>query len=130
MPPKVTVSMDDAVIAGLPAKTGQDAFAKKTADVDAKLHEKKDIAKKEILSKNLESAAKMASIMATPDLPADAPKVSLADKKPKSQAEKEEAIAAKEYKRQAKEQKKLKAQEKEVSEKVEKAEKIDKSEKK
>jgi len=109
MPPKVTVSMDDAVIAGLPAKAGQDSFAKKAAAVETKIAEKKDVAKKEILSKNLDQAAKMAAIMATPEIPADKPKVSLADKKPKSQEEKEEAIAAKEYKRQAKEQKKLKA---------------------
>ena len=36
MPPKVTVSMDDAVIAGLPAHAGQDAFNKKKPAVPVK----------------------------------------------------------------------------------------------
>jgi hypothetical protein len=81
--------MDDAVIAGLPAtatnsalakKDAGSAMAKKLASIDATHAASKELAKKETLSKNLASAAKMASIMATPDLPVEKPVVSLAVK--------------------------------------------------
>jgi len=102
--------MDDAVIAGLPAHAGQDAFVKKTAAIDAKHIEGKSIAKREALSKNLNSAAKMAAIMATPDL-------SLAAKKPKSENKAEKKLA------------KLDAKQKKID-KAEKAEKMEKKEEK